>query len=137
MANKLFSCALCVIVFGAAVACGSSDDGPATSQQDETWREQMTEMNDLTCQRVYECFSPALLGSLRNSMPQIGNSVEECQANARAQNANANAPCEPGKTFHSELADQCLVTLSDTSCQQFMMSLLLAGGPESCSSVCS
>ena len=137
--NTLLSHTLCALVLGLTVACGSSDsadDGP-TASQNETWREQATEMNDLTCQRIYECFPPALLDAVRSSVPQTGNSVEECQQNMSAQNAAATAPCPSGQNFHSDLADQCLVALSDSTCQDFMKSLLTSGGPEPCSTVCS
>jgi hypothetical protein len=78
--NTLLSHTLCALVLCATVACGSSDDG-STASQNEPWREQATEMNDLTCQRIYECFPPSLLSAVQSSMPQVGTSVEECQAN--------------------------------------------------------
>jgi hypothetical protein len=134
--TTFFPPALYALVFFVGAACGASDDGPSGSQ-DETWREPAMEINDLTCQRIYECFSPELLGAVRAQLPQVGNSAEECQQNFRAENANATAPCQPGKSFHSDLADQCLVALGNTSCQDFMTALLTSGGPAPCPSVCS
>ncbi len=139
MENRIALLAFSALAFSAVVACGSSDDGTPVSQTEQTepWREQMTAINDLTCQRIYECFSPSLLDAVRAALPQTGNSAEECQQNFRAQNANATAPCASGQSFHADLADQCTAALQDSTCQDFMTALLTTGGPKPCSTVCS
>ncbi|MBN1609011.1 MAG: hypothetical protein JW940_20455 [Polyangiaceae bacterium] len=122
------------LVFIAATACGGGNDDPS---ENAAVREQATEINDLTCERIHECLDSSQIQAIRLLVPETGDSVEECKDNMRARNADANAMCPGGKSYHADRADQCLMALADATCQDFLVSLMLKGGPEPCSSICS
>lgn len=119
-------------VFG-LVACGS-DDG--NEGDDGAWKERATEINDITCERVYECFEGADLRFIQSLAPELGTSAEECQDNLREQNESATQACEPGQSYSVETAEQCIIDLVDVECDSFM-EWLPYGGPASCRKVCS
>ena len=125
---------LCGILFTAATACGA---GSGDASENSAAREQAMEINDLTCERLHECLDASQIETIRRLVPETGGSVGECKKNMRDRNAEANALCPGGQSYHEDRADQCLVALADTSCNDFLITLMLKGGPEPCSSVCS
>jgi len=114
------------------LACvGEEDEGG-----DGDWHAQGNEINDITCERIYECFEGGELTFLQSLSPDVGQSVGECQDNMRQQNEDATEPCPPGDDYHPDLADQCIDELLDVPCADFI-EWLPYGGPAPCRKTCS
>ena len=114
-------------------ACVASDEDEV---DDGVWRTQSDEINDITCERVYECLESAELAMMQNLAPELGQSAAECQENMRQKNQNATQPCQPGESYHADLAEQCIAELPAIDCADFK-EWLPYGGPASCRQVCS
>jgi hypothetical protein len=117
---------LCTIT----VACAGEDDT-------EEWREQANEINDVTCERAYECFPEAVLGMFQQQIPEFGSTAEECKENFRDMNESATQPCQSGQSFHSAEADECINLLSEMTCDEFNASVGTGNEPGPCAAVCS
>jgi hypothetical protein len=115
------------------LACVAGDDELA---DDGDWQAQGNEINDVTCERIYECFEGPDLTFLQSLSPAVGQSAAECQDNMREQNENATQPCQPGEDYDPDLAEECIIDLQEVQCADFM-EWLPYGGPATCRKVCS
>jgi hypothetical protein len=118
---------VCLVGSAGVAACGDDDGGG------DDWRALGISAANEGCEKAYECLSAAELTALRAIEPQIGNTVDECKANFRAEVMAEDAPCNPGETYNASAATQCVSEWTAMSCDQLRAS---PDGPVICSQVC-
>ena len=88
------------------LACVAGDDELA---DDGDWQAQGNEINDITCERIYECFEGADLSFLQSLSPDVGQSAAECQDHMRRQNEDATQPADRSTSKNIEASSRLRV----------------------------